>query len=113
MNTAQIYNLKETVRGGRLADIPAHSIQCCDWPTWQNAQIYNFKETVRGGRVAAISAHSIQCCDWLTCIHENTIDIHEHYTFTQMYAHRYIHIKSNYLTKIFDENFDYEIPTNV
>ena len=69
----------------------------------QNAQLYNFKETVRGGRVASISTHSIQCCDWPTCIHKYTVDIHEHYTFTQMYAHTYIHIKSNYLTQMFDE----------
>ena len=60
---AQGDNFKETVRGGRVADIPGHSIQWCDWPTWQHAQIYNLKESMRGRRVAEISAHLIQCCD--------------------------------------------------
>ena len=25
---------KESVRGGRIAEISAHSFQCCVWPTW-------------------------------------------------------------------------------
>ena len=28
---------KEAAKGGRVADMSALSIQCCDWPTWQQA----------------------------------------------------------------------------
>ena len=28
---------KKTIRGGRVAEMSAHSIQRCDWPTWRHA----------------------------------------------------------------------------
>ena len=33
---SQRVNIKETVRGGRVAEMSAHSIQRCDWPTWRS-----------------------------------------------------------------------------
>ena len=32
----QSATIKETVRGGRVAEMSAHSIQRCDWPTWRS-----------------------------------------------------------------------------
>ena len=31
---ASLYSDKETAREGRVSEMSAHSIQCCDWLTW-------------------------------------------------------------------------------
>ena len=36
-NSSDLVLSKETVRGGRVAEMSAHSIQHCDWPTWRRA----------------------------------------------------------------------------
>ena len=78
---------KETVRGGRVAEMSAHSIQCCDWLTWRRAArsanhstessgptfrllfLLSWSPWIhprrpeRGGRVVKIWAFSNECWD--------------------------------------------------
>ena len=68
MHYVLVSHKKETARGGRLDEISAHSLQCCDWLTWQHtARSVNnhILSTLPPLTVSFVSTHAVIVAPYL------------------------------------------------